>query len=73
MDKLEPMDILRQLTPEENEVCEILSWAVDDTKDQDGYIKLIFKKNTPKKIIENYYKDNNLMPFKTKGDYTIEK
>ncbi len=73
MAELAPMDILRKMSPEEKEITDIMSCAVDDQKDSEGYIKLIFEKNTPKKIIRKYRKDYILMPFKTKGDYTIEK
>lgn len=73
MAKVEPMDILRDLTPTEHEVVKIVKWFADDKRDAKGYIHIKFKKDTPQKILDLYQKDYKLMYFKTKGDYTIEK
>lgn len=73
MAELKPMDILRELTPEERKVGYILSWAVDDRKDKNGDITMIFKKDTPQKILKAYLRDLNLMPFKANRKFEIEK
>lgn len=74
MERLEPMDIDRFPTPEEQKFGEIISWATEDSyEDKDGYVHMVFKKDTPKKIIKEFQDNLDIMWFKTKGDYSIEK
>ncbi len=73
-EKLAPMDILRDLTPTEKKMANIISWATQKTyEDKDGYVHVVFKKNTPKKILRAYKNNLDIMLFKTEGDYTVEK
>lgn len=68
-----PMDILRDLTPEEHEIAHIMKWVKSEYKDPNGYYHIIFKKGTPERILRQYKRDYEMMLFKTKGDYLIEK
>lgn len=76
MEKVEPMDILRMPSPEEETMAEITTWvkALKDNKAA-NCTTVLFKKNTPKKILKLYKKIMILFHFlhikntKLKDDY----
>ncbi|ALJ23801.1 hypothetical protein AO203_08305 [Lactobacillus gallinarum] len=57
MEKVEPMDILRMPSPEEETMAEITTW-VKTSKDNKAAncTTVVFKKNTPKKILDLFQK-----------------
>lgn len=71
MEKLEPLDILQELTPAEKETGELMDWMVDSKTDEDGTEHVIFQADTPKEILEKFKRDYKLLTFKTNGDYTL--
>lgn len=74
MEKVEPMDILRMPSPEEETMAEITTWvkALKDNKAA-NCTTVLFKKNTPKKILKLYKKNYDLIPFLAHKEYKIER
>lgn len=72
MQTIEPMDILRDPTPEEETLAKILRWVKcshDNKKENTSTI--VFKKNTPRKILKLFPKNTDL--FIAITDYKINK
>ncbi|ALJ23363.1 hypothetical protein ACI3PI_07910 [Lactobacillus helveticus] len=72
MENIEPMDILREPTPEEETLATILRWVKDSHDNKENKTTtIVFKKNTPQKILKSFQRNTDL--FVAITDYTINK
>lgn len=67
------MDILQVPTPEQEIYAKIGKWIASAKPDKNRIANVVFKKDTPKKILELYEKNLNLIPFPVHKAYTVEK
>ncbi|NRO72757.1 hypothetical protein IMAU60117_01476 [Lactobacillus helveticus] len=67
------MAILRMLSPEEKIISKIGKWIASAKPDENKVANVLFKKNTPKKILKLYEKNYDLIPFPAHKEYKIER
>lgn len=67
------MDILQVPTPEEEIYAEIGEWIASAKPDKNRIANVVFKKNTPKKILKMYENNLDLIPFPAHKKYSLEK
>lgn len=72
MENIEQMDILREPSPEEETLATILRWVKDSHEYKESKTAtIIFKKNTPDRILKLFQKNTDL--FIAITDFTINK
>lgn len=72
MANIEPMDILREPSPEEETLATILRWVKDSHDNKENKTAtIVFKKDTPEKILKMFQKNTDL--FVAITDFTISK
>lgn len=74
---IEPMDILRLITPEDEIIADIGRYFKTSYPDDKGVYTVVFYKDTPKDVLNLFVKNTKLFPkligYKVSKKYEIEK
>jgi hypothetical protein len=66
------VDGIKDLSPEIRLSSTLGEWAISARTDENGVATILFKKDTPQKILDLFDKKHSLLPFPVHEHYQIE-